>query len=125
MKTTILTGILSAFLLIANGQPRLQKNGSATQLMVNDKPFLVLGGELYNSSTSSKAFMEPLWQPLKQQHLNTVLAAVSWELIEPQEGKFDFSLVDEILKGARAQNLKVTLLWFGSWKNGLSHYTPL
>ena len=125
MKITILTAVLSALLLIGNGQPRLQKNGSATQLMVNDKPFLVLGGELYNSSTSDKAFMEPLWQPLKQMHLNTVLAAVSWELIEPQEGKFDFSLVDEILKGARSQNLKVILLWFGSWKNGLSHYTPL
>jgi hypothetical protein len=121
----LLAATMLLFMIGATSQPRLQKNGEATQLMVNGKPYLILGGELLNSSTSSKAFMAPLWQPLKQMNLNTVLAAVSWELIEPQEGRYDFSLVDEILKGARAQDLKVVLLWFGSWKNGLSHYTPL
>jgi beta-galactosidase GanA len=124
----IITFLTIHFLFIFFGgysQPRLQKNGDASQLIVNEKPFLVLGGELYNSSTSNKAFMNPLWKPLKQMHLNTVLAAVSWELIEPAEGKFDFTLVDDILKGAGSQHLKVVLLWFASWKNGLSHYTPL
>jgi hypothetical protein len=126
MKIKVLQTCLLLFVFFfGNTQPRLQKNGSATQLMVQEKPFLVLGGELYNSSTSSSTFMTPLWQPLKQMHLNTVLAAVSWELVEPEEGKFDFTLVDDILKGARAQDLKVVLLWFGGWKNGLSHYTPL
>lgn len=119
------TALLLLSSVLAISQPKLQKNGEATQLIVNGKPFLVLGGEMLNSSTSSKAYMAPLWQPLKQMNLNTVLSAVSWELVEPQEGKFDFSLVDEILKGARAQDLKVILLWFGSWKNGLSHYTPV
>lgn len=123
--TAFLTSLLLFIFFFANSQPRLGKNDGATQLIVDEKPFLVLGGELYNSSTSDKAFMAPLWQPLKQMNLNTVLAAVSWQLIEPQEGKFDFSLVDEILKGARSQDLKVVLLWFGTWKNGLSHYTPL
>lgn len=121
----ILTASTLLFFTLAKGQPRLQKNGEAIQLMVNNKPFLILGGEMLNSSTSSAAFMAPLWQPLKEMNLNTVLSAVSWELIEPQEGKFDFSLVDEILKGARAQDLKIILLWFGSWKNGLSHYAPV
>ncbi len=111
--------------LIGHAQPRLQQNGAATQLMVEGKPFLVLGGELYNSSSSSVDFMQGLWQPLKQKNLNTVLAAVSWETLEPQENSFDFTLVDAIIKGVRAQQLKVVLLWFGSWKNGLSHYTPL
>jgi hypothetical protein len=57
-------------------------------------------------------------------HLNTALSAVSWELIEPEEGKFDFSLVDSMIDGARNNNLRLVLLWFGSWKNGLSHYAP-
>ncbi|MEP6675460.1 MAG: DUF5597 domain-containing protein [Ferruginibacter sp.] len=105
-------------------QPHLEKRNNATQLIVNGKPFLILGGELRNSSSSSLGYMEPLWQPLQQQHLNTVLAAVSWEQTEPQENKFDFTLVDGILKEARNHGLKIILLWFGSWKNGLSHYVP-
>ncbi|MEO6673763.1 MAG: beta-galactosidase [Ginsengibacter sp.] len=105
--------------------PHLEKHNDATQLIVNGKPFLVLGGELHNSSSSSMTYMQPLWQSLQQQHLNTVLAAVSWELTEPQENKFDFTLVDGILENARKYHLKVILLWFGSWKNGLSHYVPV
>jgi hypothetical protein len=31
---------------------------------VDGKPFLVLGGELHNSSASSLAYMEPIWMRL-------------------------------------------------------------
>ena len=57
-------------------------------------------------------------------NLNTVIAPVSWELCEPEEGSFDFSLLDAIVQGARENNLKVVLIWFGSWKNGTSTYVP-
>jgi hypothetical protein len=53
-----------------------------------------------------------------------VLAAVSWELIEPEEGKFDFSSVDDFIEDARKNHMKVVFLWFGCWKNGLSSYPP-
>lgn len=108
----------------AQNAPHLEKRGQATQLIVDGKPFIVLGGELHNSSSSSLEYLDPLWAPIKAMNLNTVLAAVSWELIEPEEGRFDFSLVDGMLKGARDHNLKLIPLWFGSWKNGLSHYAP-
>jgi beta-galactosidase GanA len=121
---TILLMLLTSQYAISQSTPHLQKTGNATQLIVNNKPFIVLGGELYNSSSSKLDYLNPLWAPLKKMNLNTVLAAVSWELIEPVEGKFDFKLVDGILKGAREHNLHVALLWFGTWKNGLSHYTP-
>lgn len=104
--------------------PHLEKRGHATQLIVDGKPFIILGGELHNSSSSSLDYLSPLWQPLKKNNYNTVLAAVTWQLTEPQEGRFDFSLVDGMLKAARENNLKLVLLWFGSWKNGLSHYAP-
>ncbi|MBC7874519.1 MAG: DUF5597 domain-containing protein [Ferruginibacter sp.] len=108
----------------APGIPHLEKRGSATQLIVKGQPFLVLGGELHNSSATSPAYMKPIWKKLTDMHLNTVLAVVSWELSEPEEGKYDFSLVDSLLVNARKNNLHLALLWFGSWKNGLSHYAP-
>jgi uncharacterized protein DUF5597/glycosyl hydrolase family 42 (putative beta-galactosidase) len=104
--------------------PHLQKNGNVTQLIVDGKPYLVLGGELHNSSSSSVAYMKPIWPELAAMHLNTVLASVTWQQIEPEEGHFDFSVLDSLLQDARASNLRLVLLWFGSWKNGGSTYPP-
>lgn len=105
--------------------PHLEKRAKAVQLMVEGRPYLILGGELHNSSSSSLAYLEPFWPELAQAHLNTVLAAVSWELIEPREGKFDFHLVDGMIEQARKNNLHLVLLWFGSWKNSASTYAPI
>jgi hypothetical protein len=38
------------------------------------------------------------------------------------EGKFEFSLVDSIIAGAREANLKLVLIWIASWKNASSVY---
>jgi hypothetical protein len=105
--------------------PHLRKQCAATQLIVDGKPFLALAAELNNSSASSLAYMRPLWPKLTATHINTVLATVSWELIEPEEGKFDFKLLDGLINDARANNLHLVILWFGSWKNGKSTYQPL
>ena len=104
--------------------PHLHKKGHATQLIVDNKPFLILGGELHNSSTSGFEYMRPIWRRMSEAGMNTVLAAVSWEQTEPLEGHFDFSLVDSMILGARKENLRLILLWFGSWKNGRSTYVP-
>ncbi|AUW59611.1 hypothetical protein C1T17_17505 [Sphingobium sp. SCG-1] len=103
---------------------KLVKQGTATQLQVNGKPMLLIAGELGNSSASSAAYMAPHWKRLKDMHLNTVLAPVSWELIEPVEGRFDWSSVDALIRDARAHDLKLVILWFGAWKNSMSTYVP-
>jgi hypothetical protein len=105
--------------------PHLYKKGPATQLIVDGKPFLMLAGELHNSSASSLEYMEPMWDKLDALGLNTVLAPVSWELIEPQEGQFDFSLVYGLIEQARRHNLHLVFLWFASWKNAISSYVPI
>ena len=102
----------------------MRKQGTATQLIVDGKPFLALAGELRNNSATSLEYMKPMWPKLVEAKLNTVLAGVSWAQIEPQEGKFDFSVLDGVIQGARSHNLHLVLLWFGSWKNGLSSYAP-
>ncbi|MDA3817253.1 MAG: DUF5597 domain-containing protein [Prolixibacteraceae bacterium] len=119
----ITTTMLPDF-LHAQAVPHLQKNGNAQQLIVDGKPYLILGGELHNSSSSNVEYLQPAWNQLKEMNLNTVLTALSWQLIEPEEGNFDFSLVDALLEDAREHDFKLIFLWFGSWKNGLSHYTP-
>lgn len=104
--------------------PHLRQQGDATQLIVDGKPFIIRGGELGNSSFTSKEYMAPIWPKLQAMHLNTVLAPVYWELIEPTEGKFDFALLDELIGEARKAELKLVLLWFGSWKNSMSSHVP-
>jgi hypothetical protein len=91
---------------------------------VDGKPFLALAGELLNNSATSVEHMKPIWPKLVEAKFNTVLAGVSWNQIEPQEGKFDFTVPDGIIRDARSHNLRLVLLWFASWKNGLSSYPP-
>ncbi len=104
--------------------PHIRQNGAAKQLFVNDKPFIMFAGELHNSSASSIEYMKPLWDKLAAMHLNTVIGTVSWELLEPEEGRFDFSLVDAQITSARRQNMKLVLIWFATWKNAGSSYVP-
>jgi hypothetical protein len=102
----------------------LQKQGSATQLIVDGKPFLALTGELLNNSATSLEYMKPIWDKLVATKLNSVIAGVSWAQVEPAEGKLDFRIVDGVIQEARAHNLKLILIWFASWKNGYSSYPP-
>jgi beta-galactosidase GanA len=104
--------------------PHLEKRGNVTQLIVDGKPFLALAGELGNSSATSLEYMKPIWPRLAAMHLNTVLAAVSWAMFEPSQGKYDYTLVDGLVRDARAHNLRLVLLWFGSWKNTWSGHAP-
>ena len=108
-----------------NGIPQLVKTGGVTQLYVDKKPFLILGGELNNSTSSSIAYMQPIWKQVKALNFNTVLTPLSWDLIEPKEGEFDFTLIDSLIINARQNNMHLVFLWLASWKNGMSSYAPL
>ena len=104
--------------------PHLRQTGHATQLYVNDKPFLALGGELGNSTASDLDILENALARCQRMGLNTVMLPVYWDLIEPEEGKFDFSLVAGAIDHARHHGLHLVYLWFGTWKNSMSCYAP-
>ncbi len=104
--------------------PHLERRGQATQLIVDGKPWLILGAELRGTAASTLGNMEPIWPNLNRLNLNTVLLALGWDWIEPSEGHFDFSLVDGLIAKARAHNLRIVFLWFGTWKNGISSFAP-
>jgi beta-galactosidase GanA len=125
VKTRLLAALAATLAFSVHAAaPRLEKQGTTQNLIVDGKPFLILGGELGNSSASSAAYMKPHWPRLAAMNLNTVLAPVSWELIEPAEGDFDWSSVDALLRDARAHDMRLVILWFGAWKNSMSTYVP-
>ena len=125
---TILVSLFLATLTTAEASaaalPHLQRNGQATELMVDGAPYIVLGGELHNSSPSSPAYMAPIWDRLARNDLRTVIGVASWELVEPQEGTFDFTAVDDEIRQAHAHGMHLVLIWFGAYKNGESTYAP-
>jgi beta-galactosidase GanA len=131
LRNSLLLAFLGASSVIAGhsqvrsgNAPHLEKRGNTTQLIVDGNPFLVLGGELHNSSSSSVEHMKSVWPHLTAMHMNTVLLPIAWETIEPEEGKFNFGYVDGLLEGARENHLKLVVLWFGAWKNTFSSYVP-
>ena len=107
MKKTLLTLLLISACLVAQAQQ------------------LLLGGELSNSAATSVADIDSVMPRMKALGLNTVLVPAYWEFLEPQEGQYDFTLVDRVMEQARSQQLKVVFLWFGAWKNSMSCYAPL
>jgi Domain of unknown function (DUF5597)/Beta-galactosidase len=120
------TACLSVFILAlhATELPQIKIGNGAGQLIVNGQPFLIFGGELGNSSAGTAAQADLIVPKLTVMHVNTILMPVAWEQIEPKEGSFDFSILDHWIETARAQNMHLVLLWFGSWKNALSNYAP-
>jgi len=105
--------------------PHLEKRGAATQLIVDGKPFLVLGAEPPTSAPSNLVYLPYMLQVLADTHQNTAEIAVGWNWIEPQKGKYDFRIVDAAIEDARKIGQRTVLVWFGSWKNGDSGFVPV
>ncbi|MBO7418906.1 MAG: DUF5597 domain-containing protein [Bacteroidaceae bacterium] len=106
--------------------PALKKIGNRTCLVVDGRPLVMRSGELHNSTASSLEYMREnrVMERMAEMNLNSVIATVSWEQFEPVEGKFDYTLVDGLLQDARKNNLKLMLIWFGTWKNPMMTYAP-
>ena len=101
--------------------PQLVQKDGRYALLVEGRPYLILGGQIHNSS-GWPSELPQVWQSMAALHANTVEAPVYWEQFESHKGRFDYTNVDQIVEGARAHNLHVVLLWFGTWKNGNMHY---
>ncbi|HEX4319499.1 MAG TPA: DUF5597 domain-containing protein [Acidobacteriaceae bacterium] len=103
--------------------PKLVQKDGRYALMVEGHPYLILGGQVHNSSAWPSE-LDQVWQSMAALHANTAATPVYWEQMEPKEGSFDFANVDALLQGARAHHMHLILLWFGTWKNGNNHYVP-
>lgn len=100
----------------------IEKNGRH-QLLVDGHPFFILGGQAHNSS-AWPAILPQVWSAVQRMHANTLEIPIYWEQIEPEQGRFDLSLIDTLLTQARGHGVRLVLLWFATWKNGSNHYMP-
>lgn len=105
-------------------QKRIREYNGKKVLFVDEAPFYAVAGEVHNSDSSSAEYMEEIWQIADDLGLNTLLLPITWELLEPIEGTFDFTVTDELIGQARRWNKKIIFLWFGSWKNAEMMYAP-
>jgi hypothetical protein len=104
--------------------PRLEKRGLATQMIVDGKPFLVLGAEPPTSAPSNLVYLKYMMKVMAETHQNTGAIAIGWSWIEPEKGKYDFKILDAAIEDARLIDQRICLVWFGSWKNGDSDFAP-
>ncbi|MBQ7072267.1 MAG: DUF5597 domain-containing protein [Bacteroidales bacterium] len=107
-------------------KPALVQKDGTTHFEVDGKPFLMLTGELHNSTSTSESYMKDIgvWEQMKHGNFNTVIASCSWDVIEDEPGHYDFTSVDHVIQNARKNGMKVVMIWFASWKNGNSTYAP-
>jgi len=104
--------------------PQVVTTNGHHALFVDGAPYLMLGAQSHNSS-AWPGTLPKVWAAMDDLHANTLEIPVYWEQFEPEQGKFDPSIVDLMIKGAREHNLRLVFLWFGTWKNGSGHYIPL
>jgi hypothetical protein len=105
--------------------PHITVVDNRPRLIVDGHPFLILGLQWECDSCFSPTEMNPLFDHAARLGCNTAVTPVYWREIEPEPDQFNFEMVDERLKQARANGLKLILLWFGTWKNGHTFYVPV
>ncbi len=115
--------LLTVSLLGAESIPRLERVDNHYRLLVDDQPFLLLGGQVHNSSAWPKT-LETVWPQAREMNANTLEIPIYWEDFEPQPGEFNFKNVDQIVSDARREGFRLVLLWFATWKNGAMDYAP-
>jgi beta-galactosidase GanA len=125
-RLAIALGLLAAAPVIAQTAapiPKIVEANGRHALLVDGKPFLIMGAQAHNSS-AWPAMLPKVWPAMDYLGVNTVELPVYWEQIEPAQGRFDFSVVDTLIAQAREHHVRLVLLWFGTWKNGSAHYRP-
>lgn len=91
---------------------------------VNGRPFFPLGGQANNSSAYNADEIASAIAGVLALGGNTLEAPVYWGQMEPQEGVFDFASVTMLVEECRKADLRLIVLWFGTWKNGEMRYCP-
>ena len=98
---------------------KLVTENNKTYVSVDDKPFPFLGAQirldaLLNCDKMTINEVENYFKKAQELGLNCVQIPISWNMVEPKENKYDYSIVNSILQFVNKYNLKMELLWFST-----------
>lgn len=90
-----------------------------TYVTVDGKPFPFIGAQvrldaLLNCEKKQVQSIEPYFQKAVELGLNCLQIPICWKWIEPEEGVYDWTVVDVVLGFCNKYNLKMELLWFST-----------
>ncbi len=94
-------------------------------LLVQDKPFLMLGAQLRTDfflalDGRTPEELDPYFELAAGMNLMVVQVPVSWRDVEPKKDQYTGSLVEKLIELSERHGLKLELLWFGSYMCGYS-----
>jgi hypothetical protein len=104
--------------------PQIVRVEGRPRLLIDGRPFLVLGLQWDCDSCFSAEEMNPLFPHAARMGANTAALPLYWREVEPEPDGYDFRMVDERIRQAHANALHVILLWFATWKNACTFYAP-
>ena len=87
------------------------------------EPVFVVGLQAHNSSTGTD-MIDRTMDAIREYHGNTMEAPIYWYAVEPEEDRYDLSLVKGLIDKAKSRGLYLIILWFGCNKNGHPNYAP-
>lgn len=98
---------------------KLVTENNKTYVSVDGKPFPFLGAQirldaLLNCDKMNINEVENYFKKAQELGLNCVQIPISWNMVEPKENKYDYSIVNSILQFVNKYNLKMELLWFST-----------
>lgn len=103
--------------------PQIVHVDGRPRLLVDGRPFLILGLQWDCDSCFSAEEMNPLLPHAVRLGANTAVLPTYWREVEPEPDQFDFRMVDERIFRSQENGLRAILLWFATWKNTCPFYT--
>jgi len=110
--------------MVNNIIPHLEEINDHRVLIVDGKPFIILGLQWDCDGCYTPEDMDPFFEHGESMGLNTASLLLYWREIEPEEGKYNFTMLDHRIDIARKHHMKIVLVWFASFKNGCLTYAP-
>lgn len=109
---------------VSNTLPHFEETNGHKLLYVDGMPFSALAVEIpwwdliYGRYRQTEAAYDYLYPAAEKLGLNTLKVPVKWSMIEPEQGKYDFSYIDHAREMAEKHHLKLVLNWFGHYASG-------
>jgi hypothetical protein len=99
----------------------MQEANGHLLLYVDGHPFAALASEVPwwdlrpGDAGQNLGVYDYLYAAAEKMNLNAIKVPVKWAMVEPQEGRYDFSYVDHAKQTAEKYHLKLVLDWFGHY----------